>query len=68
MAYAHARTAGTGIATTAGNKISSLRRAFARYRDYRRTLRALDELDDRILHDLGLSRSELSRAAREAIR
>jgi uncharacterized protein YjiS (DUF1127 family) len=39
--------------------------AIIRRRRVRRTQRALEELSDRTLHDIGLSRSEISSVARE---
>jgi uncharacterized protein YjiS (DUF1127 family) len=40
---------------------------FQRWREYRRTLSELEGLDSRTLRDLGLSRGELRRVAREAV-
>jgi uncharacterized protein YjiS (DUF1127 family) len=43
--------------------LASLVRGFAAWRQYRSAVRQLAELDDRTLRDIGLSRSEISRAA-----
>jgi uncharacterized protein YjiS (DUF1127 family) len=44
--------------------ISTLLRAFAEWRKYRAAVRELSALDDRILSDIGLTRTAIGEAAR----
>jgi uncharacterized protein YjiS (DUF1127 family) len=48
--------------------VLSILRALRNWLQYRRTLYALQRLDDRILRDIGLSRSSLLAAAKAANR
>ena len=48
--------------------ILSTLRALRNWLQYRRTLHALQRLDDRMLSDIGLSRSDLPAAAKAANR
>ena len=43
--------------------LANLIRGFAEWRRYRVAVRQLSDLDDRILRDIGLSRSEIKRVA-----
>ena len=43
--------------------IATLIRSFAEWRKYRSAVRELAALDDRALHDIGLNRTQIRRAA-----
>ena len=56
-------SSGRGLSAT----LRDWRAGYAKRRTYKRTLRELNELTDRELNDLGLSRSSLRAAARDAV-
>jgi uncharacterized protein YjiS (DUF1127 family) len=60
-----ARRRASGPATWAGHVVRSLASEFARRRRLRRGLDALRSLDDRMLADIGITRSEAERVARD---
>lgn len=59
-----------GLSASIGTWIASVRRAIAddlaRRRIYRRTLAELEELSERDLQDIGISRMQIGDVAREA--
>lgn len=57
----------TGRPGGSGGWIARIRKSMADYRLYRRTLDELENLSDRELNDLGLSRSVLGDIARQAV-
>ena len=64
----HAITHGTLTTTDeTGSWLSRIRKSFADYRLYRRTMEELESLSDRELNDLGLSRIALRDVARQAV-
>ncbi len=66
---AQATTFITGIArpAPAAGWLAGIRKTLAERAAYHRTLRELDGLTDRELLDLGISRHDISRIAREAV-
>jgi uncharacterized protein YjiS (DUF1127 family) len=72
MTTATATRAGAGILVPGsernlGTTIESIRNAWTKHRAYRSTLAELRDLSDRQLNDIGTSRDQLKRFAREAI-
>jgi uncharacterized protein YjiS (DUF1127 family) len=52
-----------------GSRLAAgLARSFQRYRQYRATVWELSSLEDRELADLGISRVDIGRLARESVR
>lgn len=45
-----------------------IRETFRKWAEYRRTIRELNELDNRCLNDLGIDRAEICAVAREHIK
>ena len=66
MAVAQTYRAQAGIADRLAGLIVDIRAAMARRAVYAQTLRELDTLTNRELGDLGLSRTDIVRVAREA--
>jgi uncharacterized protein YjiS (DUF1127 family) len=54
--------------TIVSRKINSLYENFRRWRRYRTTVRELSHLSSHELRDLGITRGDISRLAREAAR
>lgn len=50
--------------TNTSGVIAALRARFAKYMEYRSTIRELDKLSDRELEDIGLARCTIESAAR----
>ena len=64
---AHVTTAAPGTLDRLHEVFKNLSAATLRYLAYRRTLRALSDLDDRMLEDLGLDRADLPSVARKSV-
>ena len=66
MAYVNSRSASLGIWDRVQSLTVRFKDAMARRRLYTRTLHELSALSDRDLSDLGMSRADIGRVAREA--
>lgn len=53
--------------SAANSRLEALQRTITEYRQYRNTLRELAALSDRDLNDLGISRYDITRIARESV-
>jgi uncharacterized protein YjiS (DUF1127 family) len=62
------RSADRGLATRLEAALEMMRERLARYRRFRRTFAELNELTDRELSDLGLTRGMIRALARDAAR
>jgi uncharacterized protein YjiS (DUF1127 family) len=67
MAHSITNTYDASIAGGLGGLIERLRRGYANYRLYRKTLDELEVLNDRELNDLGISRLVIREIARESV-
>lgn len=61
--YDFGRTEATGLS----GFTARLRQTFAQYRLFRQTVAELDQLNDRELADLGISRLQIGEIARESV-
>ena len=68
MAYAstHSRSPVASLTARIADTVQGLRSAYSRARTYQRTYNELNALSTRELHDLGISRSMISRLAYDA--
>jgi uncharacterized protein YjiS (DUF1127 family) len=67
MNMAHAATYNVATASRSHGVFASIRQAFADYALYRRTLGELQELNDRELRDLGISRFSVRQIAYDSV-
>jgi uncharacterized protein YjiS (DUF1127 family) len=67
MAHSITNTYDAGITAGLGGLIGRLRRTYANYQLYRKTLNELEVLNDRELNDLGISRLVIREIARESV-
>jgi uncharacterized protein YjiS (DUF1127 family) len=67
MAHSITNTYDAGTTGGLGSLIERLRRGYANYQLYRKTLDELEVLNDRELNDLGISRLVIREIARESV-